>query len=242
MSDALPPNEERELLAAEYVLGLLEGEALLEARGLVRRDPAFAEAVAAWERRLAPMLDAIPEHAPPPELWPRIEKAIGAGEPAGGEVIQLRRHRNLWRTYAAAMTALAAALGFLLLFGPGRQPAPIVQPQPPPLLVASLAATDERTALTLVYDQGRRSLLVTPAQIASRPGRDHELWVVPASGTPLSLGLIRGGEASRVAIRPEIAALLRDRATVAVSVEPAGGSPTGRPTGPVVATAELRPV
>ena len=242
MSDALPTNEERELLAAEYVLGLLEGEALLEARGLVRRDPAFADAVAAWESRLAPMLDIIPEQAPPHELWPKIQKAVSASEPEGGEVVDLRRRRNLWRTYAAAMTALAAALGFLLLFGPGRQPAPVVQPQPPSSLVASLAATDEQTALTLVYDQGRRSLLVTPAQIASRPGRDHELWVVPASGSPRSLGLVRSGAQTRVEIRPEIGALLRDRATVAVSVEPAGGSPTGTPTGPVIATAELRPV
>ena len=65
-------------LAAEYAIGLLEGQDLLDARGRVASDPAFAQAVEWWEERLAPLLDGIAETAPPEQLFARIVAAIDA--------------------------------------------------------------------------------------------------------------------------------------------------------------------
>jgi anti-sigma-K factor RskA len=73
MSDA----PDRDMLAAEYVLGTLEGDEAQEAARLLRVDPAFAAAVRAWEARLAPLADTVAPVAPPPELWGRIAAATG---------------------------------------------------------------------------------------------------------------------------------------------------------------------
>jgi anti-sigma-K factor RskA len=75
--------------------------------------------------------------------------------------------------------------------------------------------------------------------MAGAPGHDHELWIIPAGGKPISLGLVRAGEPQRLPIRREIAPHFRQRSAIALSVEPVGGSPTGGPTGPVVASGEL---
>ncbi len=55
MTDAPRPDDD--MLAAEYALGLLEGEELLAARGREASDPVFAAAVAWWQDRLAYLLD-----------------------------------------------------------------------------------------------------------------------------------------------------------------------------------------
>ena len=63
---------ERELLAAELALGLLDGQELLTARGLLASDPGFAALVADWDQKLVPLLDVIAPVEPPAAVWPKI--------------------------------------------------------------------------------------------------------------------------------------------------------------------------
>ena len=72
MSDEIP-------LAAEYVLRLLDGEELIEARRRVAEEAAFADEVAWWEERLAPLFDEIGAKTPSAELWPRIIMPVVIG-------------------------------------------------------------------------------------------------------------------------------------------------------------------
>ena len=65
-----------ERLAADYAMGLLEGEDLLAARGRIAREPDFAGRVAWWEQQLAPMLDDVGGEAPSNDLWGRIAGEI----------------------------------------------------------------------------------------------------------------------------------------------------------------------
>ncbi|MDQ4087135.1 MAG: anti-sigma factor, partial [Pseudomonadota bacterium] len=58
-------------------------------------------------------------------------------------------------------------------------------------------------------------------------------------GTPVSLGLVQAGAPQRLRVPAQVARHFQARSTIALSVEPPGGSPTGLPTGPVVATGEL---
>lgn len=68
---------ERDALAAEYVLGTIDADAAAEVvRAMDAGDAALREAVAAWERRLAPLMDLAPEGEPPPGLWNRIAGAL----------------------------------------------------------------------------------------------------------------------------------------------------------------------
>jgi anti-sigma-K factor RskA len=244
MSDALQPHEEQDVLAAEYVLGLLEGRELLGARGRIASDPAFAAAVAAWERRLEPLFDGFEDMPPPAELWGRIEQAIGAdGAAALDNIVRLRRRERLWKGYGAAMTALAAGLALFLGLRVAQPDLPA--PQPPaqateaPVLVAALASEAGDAALAVTISADRRSLLVAPARLTAAAGRSHELWLIQASGTPVSLGVITPGAPRRHQIPAALIPEVRATTALAVSVEPEGGSPTGAPTGPVVASAPL---
>jgi anti-sigma-K factor RskA len=237
---------DRDQLAAEHALRLLEGEELMEALRLTGSDPAFAAAVAEWEEKLAPLLDEIGEAAPGPDLWPRIREVIAA-QPGSAQVVALQRRVRSWRFGAAAAGAVAAALALFILVAPLQSPAPPPVPAPAapvaaPVLVASVAGTDEPVHLTVAFEPSSDELLVTPGRIAAADGRAHELWIIPADGTPRSLGLVQPDGPQRRRLPPQLAAHFSSDATVAVSVEPAGGSPTGLPTGPVVATGTLAPV
>jgi anti-sigma-K factor RskA len=247
MSDAFQPHEERDLRAAEYVLGLLEGEALMAARGQIATDPDFADAVAAWERRLAPMFDGIEEVPPPAELWGRIEQALGAeGNQALDNIIRLRKRERMWKGYAGAMTALAAGLALFLALQVAQPDALVPQPQQPvaeaPALVAALASEEGDASLAVTISADRRTLVVTPTRIATVSNHSHELWLLPASGTPVSLGVITPGVPKRHSIPANFAGEIHAETALAISVEPKGGSPTGLPTGPVIASAPLRQI
>ena len=250
MSDVpFAPDEERDLTAAEYVLRLLDGEALLAARGRLTSDPAFASAVEAWERRLAPMFDGFEDVPPPAELWGRIADAIGPeGTRAVDNIVQLRRRERLWKGYGATMTALAAGLALVLGLRVAQPDAPVPQPRQAapvaeaPALVAALATKGGEATLSVTVSADRRSVLVTPTRMAAVSGHSHELWLIPASGTPVSLGVIAPGTPRRHSVPAGLVAEVKAETALAVSVEPEGGSPTGQPTGPVVASAPLRQV
>lgn len=69
---------ETDLLAAEYVLGTLDGTMRRHMRARMSWDRAFARRVATWNLWLAPLSHAVPRHEPPRRLWRAIEAAIGA--------------------------------------------------------------------------------------------------------------------------------------------------------------------
>jgi anti-sigma-K factor RskA len=247
--DVFTPEEERDLAAAEYVLRLLDGEALLAARGRLAADGAFAAAVEGWERRLEPMFDGVEEVPPPTELWGRIEQAIGSqGTEAVDNIVRLRRRERLWKGYGAAMTALAAGLALFLGLRIAQPDAPLPpQQQPAPVaeaaaLVASLASKEGDASLAVTVSPDHRSVLVTPTRMAGESGHSHELWLIPASGTPVSLGVIAPDAPRRHSIPAQLVPQVRADVALAVSVEPTGGSPTGQPTGPVIASAPLRQI
>ena len=232
-------------LAAELALRLLEGEELAQARWRQAQDAAFAALVASWEERLMPLADGIRPAAPDPRVWQAIAARLGEVAEDAGNVHALRRKATLWRTYSAVVTAVAAALALAVGLDVAKRD-PIVRapaPQAPtglePTLVASLAGEDGPAALVITYDPDSRSLIATPAVLDPAAGHDHELWLIAGSGPPRSLGLVATGKPQKITIPPALLKQLGADATLAVSVEPEGGSRTGQPTGPVIATGQL---
>lgn len=219
----------------EYALGLLTGEELAAARARAASDANFAREVARWRGRLAPMLDELEAVAAPDALWSRIERSIAATD--GGNVIMLRRRVALWRGLAGAMTALAAALALLLLVRPDTMSAPTPAASAP--MVAMLGDQKE-TKLVASWDPAARQLVLAVAgSMPSDAAHSHELWVIPAGGTPRSLGTMPDTKQMHMRLADTIAQLMREGATIAISLEPRGGSPSGAPTGPVVASGAL---
>ncbi|MDQ3139889.1 MAG: anti-sigma factor, partial [Pseudomonadota bacterium] len=112
--------------------------------------------------------------------------------------------------------------------------------QPPaPTMVAMLESPDNPARLVVSFDPETRSFLVTPAVLTGAAGHQHELWLIPPAGNPRSLGLVGVDGAQRIVIPVELLRDLSDDASIALSVEPVGGSPTGLPTGPVIASGKL---
>ena len=213
MTDApLTPQEAEDALAAEYVLGVLDAAERAEVAARIRRDPAFAARVADWEGRLAGLNDGFAE-APAPNLLPQIEARLFP-QPA-------RRRFGLLGWLSGASVATALALATLATLAP---------PRPDP--VATLATADNRLAYQVTHFGG--SLQVTRvAGVPAVAGQVHELWVIAPGANPVSLGLLQD--------RPLVVSYPVPPAgfVLAVSIEPAGGSPTGAPTGPVILTAEI---
>lgn len=242
MNGAMTPDERSEL-AAEYAIGLLAGEDLRQARSLAASDPAFAAEVASWSGQLAPLLDEAPSVEPPAHLFGAIREQIA--EPArqgqASNVVQLRRRLTVWRGFAVGASAIAASLALVLVTRP--QPVerpPVQQPIAAPPLVASLQAEGSDARLVATWDAAERSLLVAAATgVDPEPGRSHELWVIPADGTPRSIGLLPAATALHLRVSEAMARQLAEGVTLAVSLEPAGGSPTGQPTGRVIAAGTL---
>jgi anti-sigma-K factor RskA len=211
MSDA----PDRDVLAAEYVLGTLEGDEAQEAARLLRDDPAFAAAVRAWETRLTPLADTVAPVGPPPELWDRIVAATGT---AAVVAFPERRRLRIWQASTGVALAIAASLAAFI----------VLRPVPEPR-VAVLAPLSNGVPVLLATAEPNGTLNVRPnGTIAVPSGRDLELWALAAGETkPRSLGVLPAGGRQLVASLPPGTQLL-------VSLEPRGGSPTGQPTGPVL--------
>jgi len=227
-------------LAAEFALGVLAGDDLRRAQELVRTDPAFRLEVARWAGRLAPMLDDIEPVVPPGGAWGRIDRSVGE-LPGGSNVVQLRRRMQQWRGIAAAMTALAACLAIVLVATVERQvqpPAAIQRPSGPPM-VAMLGDQGQMKVVASWDPAARQLVLAVAGDMPNDPRHSRELWVIPTGGKPRSLGTMADRKQMHVRLADALAQLLQQGATIAISVEPRGGSPTGAPTGPVVASGAL---
>lgn len=207
-------DDDRDLLAAEYVLGVLSliDRVALESR--LKTDLALAARVSAWELRLHPLLDEVAPVPPSPDLLSRIEARLFA-KPA----------RKPWFAgiWALGGASLAAVLVAVFLFNA----------TPTPTYTATLAANDSAVSyLVQVSDAGIQMTLSGPAPTNAQ---SHELWLIVGDAAPVSLGLIGAAPLP-------LPTTLAPGMILAVSLEPAGGSTTGAPTGPVLALGPLQSI
>jgi len=220
MSDT--PNQDPDLLAAEYALGALDGAEREAVRARAEADPAFGRAVEAWNHRLTPLSRLTGDAVPPPDLWARI-----AASTSTATIIPLqapRRTLRFWQAGTAAALAIAAGLAAFILVRP-----------PPPQAVAVLTPANGAPVL-LAFAMPNGDLMVRPAgRLAQVPaGHDMELWALPAGAArPHSMGVLP-------AAGREMPTMPATGTRILVSLEPKGGSPTGQPTGPVIYSGQLR--
>ena len=215
--------ERLDRLAAEYALGTLPRRTRSRLAAIARHDATVADALRVWELRLAALGAAIPPIAPPSRVWDGIAQRLGHVDDPARQAPWWSQLR-LWRGLAVASTLAAVALAVALVAG-------VLAPGAPGVLVV-LAGSDQRPALVASAPAGERTLAIralVPLQVAD--DRALELWALPDGAPPRSLGLLPRDGSGRI----ELPASALDRIpALAVSLEPAGGSPTGAPTGPVL--------
>ena len=225
-----PPTDpdDRDALAGEYVLGTLDAATTARVGAMMRDDPALRAAVVAWEARLAPLAALTPPEAPPPELWDRIAAGLPGAAPAQSGRTRWWERTNIWRGWAVAATAVAAGLAVFA-----------VQPRAPETRFMTVMVSDRSQSAWMAQvnrNGGIELAAIRPvgAEPAALPAdRVMQLWALPPGATgPTSLGLLprEGGRVSIAtpAVKP-VAGML-----IEISLEPPGGSPIGRPTGPIL--------
>jgi anti-sigma-K factor RskA len=200
-------------LAGEYVLGTLAGADRAAFEGRLPRDAAAMRAVALWAHHLQPLADAVTPAIPAPQLWQRIERELGLPT-------KTKSRAPMW--IAAAVAAAIVAVAFLF---------PDLYMKPDVNAVAQLAPpTGGAPAFVVSVLDDQAKLLIRASSAPSQPNNSYELWVVPQTGAPISLGVVeQTGETERE-VAENLRPLLAVGGTLAVSLEPVGGSPTGAPT------------
>jgi anti-sigma-K factor RskA len=196
----------------------------------------------------------LPEAAPPPAAEPVAAETASTAET--GDVIAFPRQVRRWRSIATAMGAIAAALIAIVvtqvvrpdLLPDSMRAKPRTQvvqiPAPPAPAPAQYVAVLQKEggspAFILTVDGATRNFTVRKVDAAPEPGKSYELWVISDRlGAPRSLGVIGDGDfTARTTLAAYDPAIVTN-ATYAVTVEPAGGSPTGKPGSDPVFTGKL---
>jgi anti-sigma-K factor RskA len=241
--DNLTPEENRRVLPAEYVLGVLGAAEHREVAARVERDPDFAREVAFWEERLGNLADGVKPVAPPPGAWSRIEAAIAPAPPAAAPQALASpsaapQRPGLWQSVAfwrgfglSAATVAAASIVALAYVG--------IKPAAHAPMLATLGQTSGQPGFVAAVGSDGHSLIIVPASLLTADQRSLELWLIPAGDRPHSLGLISAGQPVRLTVPPALVSRINTDATLAVTLEPLGGSPTGQPTSQPVAVGKL---
>jgi len=203
--------------------GLLAQDALAQALRREQSDAVFRARVEWWRTQLLPLVDEGAQE-PPARVWTEIARALPQND---NNQAGLRR----WRAAAVAASTLAAGLLAVIVL----HPAPT--PEAPRVVVAALRGASGASA-TIAYETNTGSLTIAPSDIDAK-GRDAELWIIPADGTPRSLGVIDWQRASAPHVAVNKRALILPGTNFAISLEPKGGSRTGLPTGPVIASGKI---
>ena len=228
-------NDNDDILAAEFALGLLDDAEAATVIERARADAVLSLRIAWWRDQFAPLARET-ETLPPERLWARIAQQLPDNDNVTDDRVGNRIQR--WRAAAIVATSVAAGLlGYIVL-----QPAPTPtlvearsRPQQP--LIATLAGI-EGTTVAVRYDERHGTLAISPTALEAGRG-DAELWLIPEGLLPISLGIINTKNAQDYPVPDHLRKLVLPGTILAVTQEVRGGSPTGRAQGPVVAGGKI---
>lgn len=233
MSTAL--NDPIDQLAAAYVMGTLSAARRREVQARLPTDAALRDAVDGWEGRLLPLTALVDAVEPSPELWTRIESTI-APAPVPVATTRLMVKTGGWQNWwsslgfwrAVAATGFVAASVAALLPTTG-----LFAPAAPQYMVV-LVAPNGTAPGWMVQTSGRNTLRLLPLGTTAVPEqRSLQFWTKADDwNAPVSLGLVEPGQALEVKL-DQLPPLVPNQ-LFEITLEPYNGSPTGRPTGPIL--------
>ncbi|GHA32474.1 anti-sigma K factor RskA [Devosia pacifica] len=230
------PDGERALVA-EYVLGLLDSGQHEAVRAQIEADPRLQREERLWQWHFSALDDQFGD-VPAPERLQRLteERLFGRAEARGG-LAGLWHNLALWRGLAAGALAVAVLAVGLATMMP--------QPSSTQLateLVAALQAEGSDVQFVALYDSESGNVRLVGLSGVAGPQQDFELWAIQGENPPISMGVIEAMTRNEVRVGPDVAPEWGPGSVLAITLEPEGGSPTGDPTGPVVAQGAATPI
>ncbi len=224
--DETMPEGGDDLLAAEYVLGVLDASARANAAARIDNERSFAARVDRWHQRLAPLDDSYATVMPPPMVKAAIDKRLFVAVRTKPGLLE---SLAFWRGLSVAALALAAFVVVPELVRRDRQVAKVIP------IVAPMQADTGEVRFVALYEPGSDEIRITRVKADKAGDKDFELWFVDGSSAPESMGVLSNADTMAIKIKPQMIARINAGDAFAVSVEPLGGSPTGSATGPVIA-------
>lgn len=216
-----------ELLAAEYVLDWLTPRTRRRFERWILRDPAVAACVERWEGRLARLAWLAPTEPPPARAKRRLQAFLKNERPRRRLGLEIS---TLWYYLSPLLVAIAAFFIVILSERIGTLERP-----PQGIAILTGPRGHARWVLTMGHD---RMHVVTVGRLPLPPGKSYELWFEPYARRPMiPVVLLPPRGTMDVRFPRAFYVRLSHAHLLAVSLEPAGGSPTGHPTGPVLYTA-----
>ena len=228
MTDSTVLPKEDGLLAAEYALGVLQGDARDAFARRMEQDVSLAAAVRQWDEHFVSIAEDIASVPPSRAVETALQKRLFAS--AAEAKTSFWNSLGLWRGLTVASLAAVVALGAWNLrpitdiAGTG--------------LVAQVAGETKAVTLVAYYDATKGELRLNRTEGSAVAGRSFELWLIAGTDAPVSLGLLPADSNGRVLVPVNLRSKLKG-GTLAISDEPQGGSTTGAPTGAVLATGQL---
>jgi anti-sigma-K factor RskA len=236
---AEPPSDD--VLAGEFVLGVLDTVQHRQLQARVQSDRDFALRVEQWERRFAPLLSDIQPVEPSAQVWAGVCRRLGWAEreASGGVWGSL----SFWRAATVLASVIAvAAITLTVEERPGVVLPPVArQAEPQAKPVTPLAHDDGTPGWLASVDAAHGTVLMVPVPAApDAQGRVPELWLIPAGQAPRSLGAVSINRSHTVSVPQDARAALVPGSVLAITLEPPEGVPHPAPTGAIIAKGTIQ--
>ena len=215
----------RELLAGEYVLGLLSGAAHSRFERLAVEDARLRAEVLTWEEKFSAWNLVLKPLIPPASVWRKLEARLKAEARADRKSTLGYPRNGLW----GGAAVIAAA--FLLVVGVFVGRSLVTAPPAAPVYVAVMSSSKGQPLwLISVHPKTLRIDMKALTDNTPPPGKSYELWMLPGNGKPISLGLMNStGYANKTVSPKMIAALIKAKGFAIQSNLTAARPPVSRP-------------
>jgi anti-sigma-K factor RskA len=224
-----------EIISGEYVLGVLSTEDRRRVEARMAVDKRFAQQVRRWQTNLSGFNDDYDEVRPPAQLYNRLERRLFRTEESSSG--SFSRHWGsvaVWRGLATASLFVAASLGLYQLSG-------TLTGGPDRPLIAELAGQENAPFnLVAAFDAASGRLSVVPIALKQPEPKSLEVWIIEDGKAPKSLGILPDNGNGEIVVSADMRQLFAEGKTIAITVEPYGGAPEGKPTGPIIAAGKTR--
>lgn len=234
MTDEIEKEEEYSL-TAEYVLGLLSDDEARAYEDVLSIDPALRDEYAFWADRMVALTDDIAPVTPPPHVLARIKLTLFHDATQSSMAATGRSWLQRLGLLPAMAGGLVAALVVLWLLNIAAPPGVGTTG---PTYTAQIAAEDNSLVLLASFEPTARTLTITRQAGAAREGRSEELWLIVGENAPVSLGVLEQGDSTALIVDAALVPAM-EGGTLAITDEPPGGSPSGAPTGAVLAKGQV---